>query len=70
MTWLLRSAPRSFQRQQAADSLRGGNPLCAGRRAGGIGASGSDTLNYTAFQWRDELMWVKGWHTLGFGGTV
>ncbi|HEX4595576.1 MAG TPA: TonB-dependent receptor, partial [Bryobacteraceae bacterium] len=37
---------------------------------GGIGASGSDTLNYTAFQWGDELMWVKGRHTFGFGGTV
>jgi hypothetical protein len=37
---------------------------------GGIGASGSDTLNYTSFQWGDELMWVKGRHTFGFGGTV
>src|SRR4029077_16186461 len=30
---------------------------------GGIGASGSDTLNYTSFQWGDELTWVKGRHT-------
>jgi hypothetical protein len=37
---------------------------------GGIGASGSDTLNYTSFQWGDELTWVKGKHTFGFGGTV
>ena len=37
---------------------------------GGMGASGSDTLNYTSFQWSDELMWVKGKHTFGFGGTV
>src|ERR1700730_910394 len=37
---------------------------------GGIGASGSDTLNYTSFQWGDELMWVKGRDTFGFGGTV
>ena len=37
---------------------------------GGIGASGSDTLNYTSFQWGDELSWVRGRHTFGFGGTV
>jgi len=37
---------------------------------GGIGASGADTLNYTSFQWGDELIWVKGRHTFGFGGRV
>jgi TonB-dependent receptor-like protein len=37
---------------------------------GGIGASGSDTLNYTSFQWGDEISWVKGRNTFGFGGTV
>ena len=37
---------------------------------GGIGASGSDTLNYTSFQWGDEVSWIKGRNTFGFGGTV
>ena len=37
---------------------------------GGIGASGSDTLNYTSFQGGDEFTWVKGRNTLGFGGSV
>ncbi len=37
---------------------------------GGIGASGADTLNYTSFQWGDEVTWVKGRHTFGFGGRV
>jgi Carboxypeptidase regulatory-like domain/TonB dependent receptor len=37
---------------------------------GGIGASGSDTLNYTSFQWGDELTWIKGRHTIGFGARV
>src|SRR5215472_8029528 len=37
---------------------------------GGIGASGSDTLNYTSFQVGDDLTWVRGRHTLAFGGNV
>ncbi|MGI8743943.1 MAG: TonB-dependent receptor domain-containing protein [Bryobacteraceae bacterium] len=37
---------------------------------GGIGASGSDTLNYTSLQWGDELTWIKGRNTFGFGGRV
>jgi len=37
---------------------------------GGLGASGSDILNYTSFQGGDDLSWVKGRHTFGFGGTV
>lgn len=37
---------------------------------GGMGASGSDTLNYTSFQWDDQVLWVKGRHTIGFGGTA
>ncbi|HYL34273.1 MAG TPA: TonB-dependent receptor [Bryobacteraceae bacterium] len=37
---------------------------------GGIGASGSDTLNYTSFQWSDDLSWIKGRNTFGFGGRV
>ncbi len=37
---------------------------------GGLGASGADTLNYTSFQWGDELMWIKGRNTFGFGGRV
>jgi len=37
---------------------------------GGIGASGSDTLNYTSFQGGDEISWVKGRNTFGFGATV
>jgi hypothetical protein len=37
---------------------------------GGIGASGSDTLNYTSFQGSDEFSWIKGRNTFAFGGTV
>ena len=37
---------------------------------GGIGASGSDTLNFTSFQGGDELSWIKGKNTFGFGGHV
>jgi hypothetical protein len=37
---------------------------------GGIGASGSDKLNYTSLQGEDELTWIKGRHTFGFGGNV
>lgn len=37
---------------------------------GGIGASGSDTLNYTSFQGGDEISWVKGRNTFGFGAIV
>lgn len=37
---------------------------------GGLGASGSDTLNYTSFQWGDEVSWIKGWNTFGFGATA
>jgi len=37
---------------------------------GGIGASGSDTLNYTSFQGGDEISWVKGRNTFGFGAIA
>jgi len=37
---------------------------------GGMGASGSDTLNYTSFQGGDEFSWIKGKNTFGFGGRV
>jgi hypothetical protein len=37
---------------------------------GGIGASGSDTLNYTSFQGSDQFSWIKGRNTFGFGGSV
>ena len=37
---------------------------------GGIGASGSDTLNYTSFQWDDQMQWIKGRHTISYGGMV
>jgi Carboxypeptidase regulatory-like domain len=37
---------------------------------GGIGASGSDTLNYTSIQWGDEMLWIKGPHTFSFGARV
>ena len=37
---------------------------------GGIGASGSDTLNYTSLQGGDQLTWIRGRHTFSFGGNV
>ena len=37
---------------------------------GGIGASGADTLNYTSFQGGDDMTWIKGRNTFGFGGRV
>ena len=37
---------------------------------GGIGASGSDRLNYTSFQGSNDLSWIKGRNTLSLGGFV
>lgn len=37
---------------------------------GGLGASGSDILNYTSFQGGDDASWMKGNHTFKFGGRV
>jgi hypothetical protein len=37
---------------------------------GGMGSSGSDTLDYTSIQVGDDASWIKGRHTLKFGGKV
>ena len=37
---------------------------------GGLGSSGSDVLNYTSFQWGDDLSWIKGQNSFKFGGRV
>ncbi len=37
---------------------------------GGLGSSGSDILNYTSFQWSDDLSWIKGSNTFKLGGRV
>ena len=35
---------------------------------GGMGSSGSDTLDYTSIQAGDDASWIRGRHTLKFGG--
>lgn len=35
---------------------------------GGIGSSGSDILNYTSIQAGDDASWIRGAHTVKFGG--
>jgi hypothetical protein len=37
---------------------------------GGIGSSGSDILDYTSFQIGDDASWIKGRHTVKFGGKL
>jgi len=37
---------------------------------GGIGSSGSDILDYTSIQAGDDASWIRGRHTLKFGGRV
>jgi hypothetical protein len=37
---------------------------------GGLGGSGADILNYTSFQWGDDLSWIRGKNTFKFGGYV
>jgi hypothetical protein len=37
---------------------------------GGIGSSGSDILDYTSFQIGDDASWIKGRHTVKFGGKI
>src|SRR6202011_3142363 len=37
---------------------------------GGIGSSGSDTLDYTSIQVADDASWIKGRNTVKFGGRV
>ena len=37
---------------------------------GGIGSSGSDILDYTSFQIGDDASWIRGRHTLKFGGKI
>jgi hypothetical protein len=37
---------------------------------GGVGASGSDTLNYTSFQGSDDLSWIKRRNTFALGGRM
>lgn len=37
---------------------------------GGIGSSGSDVLNYTSFQVGDDASWIRGHHTVKFGGKI
>jgi hypothetical protein len=37
---------------------------------GGIGSSGSDILDYTSFQVGDDASWIKGRHTVKFGGKM
>jgi hypothetical protein len=37
---------------------------------GGLGASGSDILNYTSFQGGDDASWLKGHSTFKFGGHI
>ena len=37
---------------------------------GGLGGSGADILNFTTFQWGDDLVWIRGKNTLKFGGSV
>src|SRR5579859_4476937 len=35
--------------------------------AGGIGASGADSFNFTSYQASDDVNWIRGRHTLQFG---
>src|SRR5712692_2702295 len=37
---------------------------------GGLGGSGADILNYTSFQWGDDVSWIRGKNTFKFGGRV
>ena len=37
---------------------------------GGMGSSGSDILDYTSIQAGDDASWIRGRHTLKFGGRV
>jgi hypothetical protein len=37
---------------------------------GGIGSSGSDILDYTSIQVGDDASWIRGRHTVKFGGRV
>jgi len=37
---------------------------------GGIGSSGSDILDYTSVQVGDDASWIRGRHTVKFGGRV